>query len=71
MNQFSFNASKDNVRIYWHDQLVKILSGAKAIDFLNEIDQLSEDETQLLLAKMTGNFRRGNEKMAKKSRRNR
>jgi hypothetical protein len=50
------------VLLYWGKKHVKTLSGKAAEKFIKQIDGLSESEVQLLLAKQTGNFKRGNER---------
>lgn len=46
------------------------LRGDKAIQFLDEIDQLDDDSQQQLMARLTGNYKRGNERRAKSHPRN-
>jgi hypothetical protein len=43
------------------------LSGNKAEKFIAELDGMGETEIQLTLAKVMGNFKRGNEKQSSKS----
>jgi len=50
------------VLLYWGTKHVKTLSGKAAQKFIAEIDGLDGQATQLLLAKATGNFKRGNER---------
>jgi hypothetical protein len=60
---FAWQATKDGrVRLSWRGRVVKTLAGARAARFLREIDAADEDEAQILMAKATGNFRRGNER---------
>ena len=60
---FSYHASKQKkVFIYWHGQQVKILKGTEAERFIAKISGLAHKEAQLVMAKETGNFKRGNEK---------
>ena len=60
---FSYQATKDGrVRISWGARHVVTLKGSKAASFLESAQGLAEDELQLLLARVTGNFKRGNER---------
>lgn len=62
---FAFQATKNGkVFITWYDKQTKILTGKTAEKFLTEIAVLDEDEAQLLMARLTGNFKRGNERVA-------
>lgn len=54
-----------NVFLYWNNQHVKTLSGKEAERFLKRIAGANDFETQLAMAKITGNFKRGNEKTNK------
>jgi hypothetical protein len=63
---FSFQETKaGKVFIYWHDKQAAVLTGAAASKFLDEMRDAGEDDAQLLMARLTGNFRRGNERTAK------
>lgn len=69
---FSYRKNKDNsIQIYRENKPVTILRKQKALSFLEEIEGLPEDEQQLLLARVTGNYKRGNEREAKNHSRNR
>jgi hypothetical protein len=60
---FSFFASKDGkVFISWYGKQVKTLSGDEARQFVDKISGLEHKNAQLLMAKLTGNFKRGNER---------
>ena len=62
---FSYRESKDGkVFLSYQGKRVKILKGNEAERFLASASGASEAETQLLLAKLTGNFKRGNERRA-------
>jgi hypothetical protein len=67
---FSYRIGKDNkMFIDYHGKHVFTLSGNRAQKFMAELDEMGETELQLTLAKVTGNFKRGNEKLsAKRSR---
>ena len=60
---FSYRTTKDNkVFISWYGKQVMILKGKQASDFLNKIAGLDHKQAQLVMAKLTGNFKRGNER---------
>lgn len=64
---FSYRISKDNkVFIYWHEKQVMILKGKDSEKFLARIENADSKEVQLIMAKITGNFKHGNEKNNKK-----
>jgi hypothetical protein len=59
---FSYRAMKDGrVFLFWHRKRVKILKGQAAQKFLQDVANEDVKETQLVIAKVTGNFKRGNE----------
>ena len=59
---FAFRANKEGkVFITWHGKQVTILRGKAAKRFLEKADGLDALGAQLLMAKTTGNFKRGNE----------
>ena len=67
---FSYQILKDNrVRIFWNDKEVMILKESEGLQFIRKIELGNEKERQLMMAKMTGNFKRGNERLGKMSRR--
>lgn len=60
---FDYTATKDGrVLITWYGKHVTTLKGEKARKFLAQVDGLDEREAQLVMAKVTGNFKRGNER---------
>jgi hypothetical protein len=62
---FSFRATKDgDVLISRGGSLVTRLRGARAREFLDKARELSPVEQQHLMARETGNYRRGNERRA-------
>lgn len=66
---FEYQVTKDNkVLIYWYNKLVVTLAGKQAQKFLRQIDGLDGVEAQLVLARFTGNFKRGNERSGKNKR---
>jgi hypothetical protein len=64
---FVYRVSKDNkVFISYEGKQVTILSGSKAERFIAQMSGADGKDAQLIMAKATGNFKRGNEKLAKK-----
>lgn len=61
---FNFRVTKDNtVFLEYYGRQVKILKGAEAEKFLKRIRAAENTkEAQLIMAKITGNFKRGNER---------
>ncbi len=60
---FTFREAKDGrVMLYWHDKHVKTLAGPEAQKFLKRIEGLEGKNAQLVMAKVTGNFKHGNER---------
>jgi len=60
---FSYQSTADGrVRIFHHDQLAATLARAAASRFLEKARTAGKEELQLLMAKATGNYKRGNEK---------
>lgn len=61
---FGYRITKANrVLLYYHDRHIKTLKGNAADKFQKRIADASDFEAQLLMAKATGNFKRGNEKL--------
>lgn len=65
---FSYRRRDDRVLIYHHGRLATTLRGRRAADFLEDV--VTGDE-QLLMARLTGNYKRGNERQARNHPRNR
>lgn len=64
MNEpFTYKITKDNrVLIYRNNGLIKIIKGRLSLDFIESISRSDSELIQLKLAKITGNYKRGNEK---------
>lgn len=63
---FSYRVSKDNkVFIFWYEKQVMILKGKESEKFLVKVEKADTIESQLIMAKITGNFKHGNEKTNK------
>ncbi len=60
---FAFQPTKGGrVRISFHGRVVVTLAGVDAERFLSRASDADEQRLQLLMAKATGNFKRGNER---------
>jgi hypothetical protein len=64
---FAFSMRGEDVVITHHGKRATVLRGARAAEFLSDV---SRDDPQLLMARVTGNYRRGNERMARQHPRN-
>ncbi len=65
---FTYRITKDRkVFISWYGKQVTTLSSKKAEDFIADIEVADGKEAQLIMAKVTGHFKHGNEKMNKRS----
>lgn len=61
---FSYKTSKDKkIFIFWYGKQVMILKNKESEKFLSRISGADFQESQLIMAKITGNFKHGNEKM--------
>lgn len=69
---FTFRARKDGeVEILHHGRRAATLRGATALDFLATAAAGGEAELQQAMARLTGNYKRGNERTAAAHPRNR
>ncbi len=60
---FEYFISKDQkVHISYHHKSIMILKDIKAAEIIKKLSSASDYEVQLILAKVTGNFKHGNEK---------
>lgn len=64
---FDYAMRGDDVVIRYHGVTATLLRGARATDFLAEVEN---GDAQLLMARLTGNYRRGNERTARQHPRN-
>lgn len=63
---FRFNTNKNgDLDISRHDRSVTILRGAQASKAILKLSQLPFSGQQQLLARLSGNYRRGNEKRSR------
>jgi len=59
---FTFKITKDKkVFISWFGKHVTTLKGNKADNFITSMKNIEKKEAQLLMAKVTGHFKHGNE----------
>jgi len=60
---FSYQMSKDGtVRIFRSNRLASTLRGNESVRFLSKIASAEDQSAQLIMAKITGQFKFGNEK---------
>jgi hypothetical protein len=60
---FAWASTKDGrVRISWRGKVVTTLAGGRARRFMQQVEGADEEGEQLLMARVTGNFKRGNER---------
>lgn len=59
---FSWRSAGDEVHISHLGRRVTVLRGAAAARFVSRVQAASEWGAQQLMARMTGNFKRGNER---------
>lgn len=60
---FSYKINKDNkVFIFWNGKQIMILKGSESEKFMSRIKTADSREAQLIMAKVTGNFKHGNER---------
>lgn len=64
---FEFAVRAGDVVIRHHGKTATVLRGMRAAEFLNQVEQ---GDPQLLMARVTGNHRRGNERTARQHPRN-
>lgn len=69
---FTYKVRKSGeVEVLHHGKLASTLRGSDALEFLAEAQGAGSAEVQQLLARVTGNFKRGNERLASQHHRNR
>ncbi len=69
---FTWRATaRGDVLVRLHGRLVAALRGAAARDLLASLEGAGPEEQQQLLARATGDYRRGNERLARAHPRNR
>jgi len=69
---FSHRTRKNgDVEVLHHGRVAATLRGREAIDFADELEQCLDAEAQQLMARVTGNYKHGNERTASNHPRNR
>ncbi len=68
---FTFVVNKDGAVVVHHrGRLAATLRGQAALEFKDEVDGADRDSQQQLMARLTGNYKRGNERTASNHPRN-
>ncbi len=63
-NPFDYQVNKNGtIFVFWEGKQIKILKGKEADKFASKLEGLDAKGVQLALAKLTGNFKRGNERI--------
>ena len=60
-----------DVVVFHHGRQATVLRGRRAIDFLDEVEGGVDGDPQEVMARVTGNYKRGNERQARQHPRNR
>ena len=69
---FTFRRHKDGaVQVLHRGRLASTLRGADALDFLSAVQAGTPADAQQLMARVTGNYKHGNERLAAEHPRNR
>jgi hypothetical protein len=69
---FDYRRRKNgDVEVLHHGRVAATLRGRDAADFLAEAPDPRSDDAQHLMARLTGNYKRGNERLAGQHHRNR
>lgn len=69
---FTYRRTKNgDVEISHHGRRATTLRGDRAADFMEHMNGVDVDSQQQEMARLTGNYRRGNERLAKQHPRNR
>jgi hypothetical protein len=69
---FTYRTRKNgDVEILHHGRLAATLRGTNAVDFIQDVADSTAADAQQLMARLTGNYKRGNERTAKNHPRNR
>ncbi len=68
---FSYRETKDGkAQLFYNNRAVTTLAGGDAYRFLNKMQRADSKQQQMLMAKATGHFKHGNERMGKQSPKN-
>ncbi|MDO8286296.1 MAG: hypothetical protein Q7T69_14900 [Rhodoferax sp.] len=60
-----------DIEVLHHGRVATTLRGTDAIDFVDEVEQCLAADAQQLMARVTGNYKHGNERTASSHPRNR
>ena len=64
---FSYSAHRNGtIRISWQGRVVLTLGGSRAARLIADLEGAGEEEAQYLLQRVTGNFKRGNERRVRR-----
>ncbi|EPJ51227.1 MAG: hypothetical protein OFPI_17950 [Osedax symbiont Rs2] len=69
--QFTYREKNGEYEIFHRGKRATCLRGDKAREFADDVQALSFAEQQQVMARLTGNYKRGNERTAKNHPRNR
>ena len=67
---FTIKEKPGEIIIFHNGKRATTLRGKKAADFKDDLAELSFSELQQLMARLTGNYKHGNERLAKNHPRN-
>ena len=62
---FTYTIKNDAVTVYHDGRKATVLRGRKALEFMDEAETASFAAMQQLMARLTGNYKRGNERHAR------
>ena len=68
---FTFTQYENEIHIYHEGKKASVLRGTKAKEFGDELSSSDFESQQQMMARLTGNYKRGNERLAKNHPRNR
>lgn len=67
---FTFQVNKDgSIKIFHHGQLATSFRAKKASQVISKLERLDEAGQQHWMARLTGNYKHGNERLGKQSKR--
>jgi len=61
LHTFDFQITANKLIITWQGKIIKMVKNKEAEKYRKRLEGKSPEEVQLILAKLTGNFKRGNE----------
>lgn len=66
--KFDYRVHKHGlVRIFWEGRCIMTVGGERGQTLAKELSEAGDEEVQYLLQRVTGNFKRGNERQKKKT----